>query len=253
MTQPMQFPDPAGGYPPDGGPVPDGPVPDGYLPGAALVPDAGRAAAGWRRALVTSLAVLVGTAVLGVAGGFLWAAVAPRAAFVMVGNGVANVVNSETNAFIAADGWYCLICLLGGVITGLLGYWLAVRRHGPVAMAAMLIGALAAGLITLWIGEQSGLSTFHHLLATLPSGAHFQTQLVLGSRSAIAFWPLAAGLMAGSLELSAALRDRRQDQEQEQAQEQAQGEAASVLPAGRGYPGAMPRFPGRHSARGTDS
>jgi hypothetical protein len=251
MTQPMQFPDPSGGYPPDGGPVPDGPVPDGYLPGAAPVPDAGRAAAGWRRVLVTSLAVLVGTALLGVAGGFLWAVVAPRAAFVMVGNGVANVVNSETNAFIAADGWYCLICVLGGAITGLLGHWLAVRRHGPVAMAAVFIGALAAGLITLWIGEQSGLSTFHHLLATLPSGAHFQAQLVLGSRGAIAFWPLAAGLMAGSLELSAALRDRPQEREQEQAQEQ--GEAASVLPAGRGYPGAMPRFPGRPSAPGTDS
>jgi hypothetical protein len=125
-----------------------------------------------------------------------------------------------------------------------------VRRHGPVAMAAVLIGALAAGLITLWIGEQSGLSAFHHLLATQPSGAHFHAQLVLGSRGAIAFWPLAAGLMAGSLELSAALRDRRQ--EQEQAQEQ--GEAASVLPAGYGgYPGAMPRFPGHPSAPGTDS
>src|ERR1035438_6774508 len=159
----------------------------------------------------------------------------------MVGTGVANVINSETNAFIAADGWYCLICLLGGVMTGLVGYWLAVRRHGPVAMAAMLIGALAAGLITLWIGERSGLSTFHHLLATLPSGAHFQAQLALGSRSAIAFWPLAAGLMAGSLELSAALRDRRQEQEQDQAQEQ---EGASVLPAGRGAPGARARCRG---------
>ena len=258
----MQFPDPVGGYPPSGGPVPDGPVPDGpvpdgHLPGEGPVPDARRAVGGWRRALVTSLAVLVGTAVLGIVGGFLWAVVAPRPAFVMVGNGVANVVNSETNAFIAADGWYCLICVLGGVITGLLGHWLAVRRHGPVAMAAVLIGALAAGLITLWIGEQSGLSTFHHLLATLPSGAHFQAQLVLGSRGAIAFWPLAAGLMAGSLELSVALRDRPREREQEQAQEQAQaqeqGEAASVLPAGRGYPGAMPRFPGRPSAPGTDS
>jgi hypothetical protein len=246
----MQFPDPVGGYPPPGGPVPNGPVPDGHLPSEGPVPDASRAVGGRRRALVASLAVLVGTAVLGVVGGFLWAVVAPRAALVMVGNGVANVVNSETNAFIAADGWYCLICVLGGVITGLFGHWLAVRRHGPVAMAAVLIGALAAGLITLWIGEQSRLSAFHHLLATLPSGAHFHAQLVLGSRGAIAFWPLAAGLMAGSLELSAALRDRRQ--EQEQAQEQ--GEAATVLPAGYGgYPGAMPRFPGHPSAPGTDS
>jgi hypothetical protein len=243
----MQFPDPVGGYPPSGGPMPDGPVPDSHLPGEGPVPDASRAVGGWRRALASSLAVLVGTAVLGVVGGFLWAVVAPRAALVMVGNGVANVVNSETNAFIAADGWYCVICALGGVTTGLLGYWLAVRRHGPVAMAAVLIGALAAGLITLWIGEQSGLGTFHHLLATLPSGSRFQAQLVLGSRGAIAFWPLAAGLMAGSLELSAALRVRRQEQDKEQE------EAALVLPAGRGYPGAMPRFPGRPSVPGTDS
>jgi hypothetical protein len=242
MTQPMQFPDPAGGYPLPGGPVPGGPGPDGHLPRSGPGLDPRRAAGGWR-ALVASLTVLVGTALLGVPGGFLWAAVAPRAALVMIGRGVANVVNSETNAFIAADGWYCLVCLLGGVITGLLGHRLAVRRYGPVAMAAVLIGALAAGLITLWIGQQSGLSTFHHLLATLPSGAHFQAQLVLGSRGAIAFWPLAAGLMAGSLELSAALRDRRQEQER----------AATVPPARHSFPGATPRFRGRHSAQRTDS
>lgn len=210
----MQFPDPAGGFPTGGGPVPGGPVPVGPMPGGAMagrgsVPHARRAAGQFWRALAASLAVLAGTALLGVVGGFIWAVVAPRAALVMVGHGVADVVNAETNAFIAADGWYCLICLAGGVISGLLGHWLAVRRHGPAAMAAVLVGALAAALITLWIGDQSGLGTFHHQLATLPVGANFRAQLALGSRAAIAFWPLAAGLTAGSIELTAALRDRR--------------------------------------------
>jgi hypothetical protein len=196
MTQPMQFPDPARQFPPGSSPVPG-------------VPDAPRPAAELRRALVISLAVVAGTALLGVLGGFLWAVIAPRAALVMVGRGAANLVNSETNAFIAADGWYCLVCLAGGVISGLLGHRLAVRRHGPAAMAAVLIGGLAASLITWWVGEQSGLATFHHLLATLPAGAHLRAQLALGSRGAIAFWPLAAGLMAGGAELTAAKRDRR--------------------------------------------
>jgi hypothetical protein len=232
MTQPMQFPDPADGNWPG-----DSLAPDAPLPGRDLLPGPAGAAGEWRGAFFTSLAVLVGTALLGVAGGFLWAAIAPRAALVIVGHGLANVVNSETNAFIAADGWYCVTCLVGGVISGLLGYVFAVRRHGPVAMAAVLIGALAAGLITLWIGQQSGLSTYHHLLATLPAGAYFHDQLVLGSRGAIAFWPLAAGLMAGGVELAALRRDRRQPA------------AASALPAGHGYPGAVPRYPGGSSGQ----
>jgi hypothetical protein len=227
MTQPMHFPDPAAGYLPPGGSR----APGRHAPGRGSAPDVARNAVEWRAALLPSLAVVAGTALLGVAGGYLWAAVAPRVALVVVGRGAADLVNSETSAFIAADGWYCVICLVGGVISGLLGYWLVVRRHGPVAMAGVLIGALAAGLITLWIGEQSGLATFHHLLATLPAGAHMQARLALGSRSAIAFWPLAAGLMAGGVEVIRAMRDPRRA-------------AAPLVLAAPGYPGAAPGYPG---------
>jgi hypothetical protein len=239
MTQPMQFPEPADGFPPAGSnPVPGGalvpgdPLPGGRsAPGANLAPDAVPTRGEWPRALATSVAVAAGTALLGVAGGFLWAALAPRAGLVMVGRGVADLVDAETNAFIAADWWYCLVALVGGVISGLLGYWLAVRRHGPVAMAGVLVGALAAGLITMWIGQHSGFATLNHLLATLPVGAHLNAQLTLGSPSAIAFWPLAAGLIAGGIELTGAMRDQRQP-------------AAAPLGAAPGYPGAAPGYPG---------
>ena len=84
------------------------------------------------------LAVAGGTALLGVVAGFLWAVAAPRPLLVMTGHGTAAVINAETSAFIAADGWYCFICLAGGLLSGLLGYLLAVRRlrpgghdHGP--------------------------------------------------------------------------------------------------------------------------
>ncbi len=223
----MHFPDPAAGYLPPGGSR----APGRHAAGGGSAPDVARNAVEWRAALVPSLAVVAGTALLGVAGGYLWAAVAPRVALVVVGHGAADLVNSETSAFIAADGWYCVICLVGGVISGLLGYWLVVRRHGPVAMAGVLIGGLAAGLITSWIGEQSGLATFHHLLATLPAGAHMQSRLTLGSRSAIAFWPLAAGLMAGGVEAISAMRERHRT-------------AVPLVLAPPGYPGAQPGYPG---------
>ena len=155
------------------------------------------------------LAVTLLTLVLGVAAGFGWIAVAPRPYLVMTGHGAAAVVNAETSAFMAADGWYCLICLAGGVISGLAGYLLAVRGSRPAGMAVVLLSALAAGLVTLWIGEHWGLATYHHLLATLPAGAYLSASLSLGASSAIAFWPLGAGIMAGGLELSDVLRERR--------------------------------------------
>ena len=165
-----------------------------------------RSAALWR----TVTAVLV-TLVLGVAAGYLWAAAAPRPYLVMTGPGAAQVTSAESSAFIGGDGWYCLICLAGGIISGLIGYLLAVRGHHPVAMALVLLSGLAAGLIALWIGQHSGQASYHHLLRTLPAGRHLSASLSLGAHSAIALWPLAAGLMAGALELNDVLRDRKRD------------------------------------------
>jgi hypothetical protein len=154
-------------------------------------------------AVVSSLAVVAGTALLGVAAGSCWAAVAPRAWLVMAGPGVADLINPETRAFIAADAAFCLVCLAGGVVSGVLGYLFAVRRHGPLPMAGIIAGAFAAAFVARWVGEQAGLATFRHLLATLPAGARFRDSLTLGARGALAFWPLAACLVAGALELVA--------------------------------------------------
>jgi hypothetical protein len=170
---------------------------------------AARAAAGLRHGVVACLTVAAGTVLLGLAAGFLWAVVAPRPMLVMTGRGTAAVINAETGAFIAGDGWYCFICLAGGLLSGLVGYLIAVRSYGPVAMIMVLVSALAAALITLWIGEHVGLVSYRHLLASLPAGARLHATLTLGARSAIAFWPLGAGLMAGGMELAAMLRERQ--------------------------------------------
>ena len=133
---------------------------------------------------------LAGSALLGIGAGLIWAAVAPRAVLQEVARGQAEFVNVETSAFIVADAWFCLIVVVGGLITGILGYRFLVRRTGWTAAAGLVLGAVAAALLALWIGENIGLGTYNHLLATSPNGTFFHESLALGAKSALAFWPL---------------------------------------------------------------
>jgi hypothetical protein len=194
MAQPSQLPLPAGRRrsPPGDGP----PAVRGLL--AALV-----------AALAAFAAVTAGTALLGVAAGFAWAAVAPRPLIVVLGPGAPYVLNQETSAFIVADGWFTLLAVAGGVISGVLGYALAVRRHGAPAMAGILAGGAAAALIARWIGQRSGAAEYHRALALGRPGVLLRAPLMLGGRGALALWPLAAGLAVGGIEAGIALRERR--------------------------------------------
>jgi hypothetical protein len=139
--------------------------------------------------LAAFAAALAGSALLGVVAGLIWAAVAPRALLQEVGHGEAQLVNAETSAFILADAWFCLISVLGGAITGVVGYRLLVRPAGWIATAGLVLGAAAASLLALWTGENIGLGTYNHLLATSPDGTFFHASLALGAKSALVFWP----------------------------------------------------------------
>jgi hypothetical protein len=170
--------------------------------------------------LLSAAAILVGSALLGLAGGQIWALLAPRAAYVVVSHGSADVVNPETSAFITADLVYCAIGAVSGLIIGLAGYLLAVRRYGPWPMAAIGAGSAAAGVLTRWIGEHSGLTAFDHHLLSSPLGTHLPAPLALaGDTSAttwptvaslpdLALWPLAGCAVAGGLVLIGVLRER---------------------------------------------
>jgi hypothetical protein len=133
---------------------------------------------------------LAGSAVLGVVAGLIWAAVAPRPMLQEIARGEAELVNAESTAFIVADAWFGLVAAVGGVITGVLGYRFLVRRAGAAATAGLVLGALAAALVALWVGENIGLGTYNHLLASSPTGAVFHASLALGAKSTLAFWPL---------------------------------------------------------------
>jgi len=214
MANPSQLPPAGPGGPP--GDAQDGP------------------AGGMYPALLALAAVIAGTALLGAATGFAWAAVAPRALIVVVGRGSADVVNPETSAFIAADGWFTLLTAVGGVISGLLGHALAVRKHGPLAMSGVLVGGAVAALIARWIGQGSGAAAFNQALAAGRPGDLLREPLMVGGPGSLAFWPIAAGLVAGGIEGFILLRERRQAPSPVRARA-APGYGQAVSPQADGY------------------
>jgi hypothetical protein len=127
--------------------------------------------------------------------GLIWAAVAPRPLLQEIARGEAELMNAESTAFIVADAWFGLVGAVGGVITGVLGYRFLVRRAGAAATAGLVLGALAAALVALWVGENIGLGSYNHLLATSPTGTFFHASLALGAKSTLAFWPLFTSLV----------------------------------------------------------
>jgi hypothetical protein len=137
---------------------------------------------------------LVGSAVVGILCGLLWGELAPRAMLQEVGTGTAEVINAETRAFFGADVWFCGIAVLAGLLTGVLGYRFGVtRRDGgarAAVAAALILGAVAGEFVMLWLGEQIGLSAYSQHLASSSNGTLFSASLALGSKSALAFWPL---------------------------------------------------------------
>ena len=147
--------------------------------------------------------VTAAVALLGVPAGFAWVAIAPRVTVVVTGHGVAEVINPETKAFIAADGWYCVVGVLGGLLAGVAGYLAAVRRHGPLAVAALILGGLAASLVEWWIGRSAGLASFRKALFLSHQGAVLHAPLVLRAHGALVVWPLTAALVVGLAELLA--------------------------------------------------
>lgn len=147
------------------------------------------------RAVLAWFAVpAAGSALLGLLAGLIWGEAAPRALLQEVGSGTAQLVHTETTAFIAADAWFCGIGVAAGLITGVLGYRFGVARRAGAARAAvaagLILGGLAGAFIMLWLGEQIGLSAYNQHLASSPNGTLFHASLGLGAKSALAFWPM---------------------------------------------------------------
>ncbi len=156
--------------------------------------------------MVVLAAIVAAVALLGVPAGFAWAAIVPRVAVVVTGHGAAQVINPETRAFIAADGWFCVVGVIGGLLAGVAGYLAAVRRYGSLAVVGLVLGGLAASFVQWWIGRDIGLAAFRSSLFLAHQGAVLHAPLVLRAHGAVVIWPLTTALVVGLAELLAGQR-----------------------------------------------
>jgi hypothetical protein len=152
--------------------------------------------------------------------GLIWAAIAPRPLLQEIAHGEAQLVSAETTSFIVADAWFALVTAVGGLITGILGYRILVRRADAAATAGLVLGAVGATFLALWVGDNIGLGTYNHLLATSATGAFFHSSLALGAKSTLAFWPLCTSgviLLGESSARRGATKPRHRQQEEPDA------------------------------------
>jgi hypothetical protein len=169
-----------------------------------------------QRELIGPVIAIAASAVLGLAAGAIWNVVAPRAVLQEVSAGTAQVVDAETRAFIAADGWFCIIAAVAGLLTGIVGYRLGIFRRGNTGRtsvtAGLIIGAVVGSYLMLWLGQRIGQAAYQHQLGYAAVGTTFSSSLVLGAKSALAFWPLFTSLVIVLGEIGGGHRGPEPDQ-----------------------------------------
>lgn len=93
----------------------------------------------------------VSVSVLGFGLGLLWYLAAPPLPVRKVEGGFAYIQPNPEQP-VAADGWFAILGLLFGVLVAL-AFWALLRRsRGPVQLAGLVLGAIAAGWIAFNFG-----------------------------------------------------------------------------------------------------
>lgn len=152
-------------------------------------PTVGRAALAH---LVTGVLVVLALGLLGAGGGLLWHLLAPRTRYI-VQDGTPLFAEPLPQTPVAADGWFAVIALVAGVLTGTLLQTVCYRwmLGGVLGLA---IGSVLAAF-TMWqVGHLFGAAAFADALANARDGTELLAPLDVHARGVLTLWPLAATL-----------------------------------------------------------
>ncbi|MCW2524495.1 MAG: hypothetical protein JWO63_2830 [Frankiales bacterium] len=123
------------------------------------------------RSAIRPLAALVAVQLLaGVLIGLIWLWWSPRTVAYLVpisSTGSATVViPDESEAQIAGDGRFFLLCLIVGLLAGLLAWLLLPRRRGPATLITLAVSGLASSLVAFAVGHGFSSATKHPAVQT---------------------------------------------------------------------------------------
>lgn len=181
------------------------PYPDFSGDKHAPTPDGGPEAPDLAREVRTGVLVALAVAVGGVLLGALWLWLAPRVPLVSDGKAV-YLKDSEGEAPIAGDGWFALLGVALGVVSGALVFW-RCRRGGIAVVVGLAVGGVAASLLGMWLGMWLGPSDdVVGRAREIGSGKVFDAPLKLQAKAAVLAWPV--GAMISHLLLTGAFGPR---------------------------------------------
>ncbi|WP_349816436.1 DUF2567 domain-containing protein [Streptomyces sp. MRC013] len=198
---------------------PNGDTPGGHPALPPAPPTTGRPHAGDGRAAPDTAAearqgaaVLLATAVAGIALGLLWLWLAPRVPLVSDGRSVL-LRESEAEHAVGADGVFVLLGLAFGAL-GALAVFLRYRQGGVAVVAGLALGGVL-GSVLGW-GTGTLLGPAHDVAAharAVGEGVAFDAPLELRAYGALLAWPVAA--MAVHLALTALFGPRDPEPERD--------------------------------------
>ncbi|WP_424534607.1 hypothetical protein ACOZ38_30725 [Sphaerisporangium viridialbum] len=139
-------------------------------------------------------------ALMGVAAGFLWSALAPRTPYIITKAGP-ELTDPTTQSLIGADGWFAVVTGVAGLACGVFAYLIARKGGRPIALlAGLAVGGLLAGFLALSVGTSLGGSMVQ--AAAPRSSGIGSTVDVLGvtARGVLLSWALVAVAIFGILE-----------------------------------------------------
>lgn len=129
-------------------------------------------------------------AIVGVVAGVVWVLVVNPPEVTRAG-GRATVPPEELARQVGMDGWFALIALVAGALSGvLLMVW---RRRDPLLMVALVaLGGGLASWLMITTGKALGPADELSALRQLPDGSHVSEHLRLHASGVAWVWPIAA-------------------------------------------------------------
>ena len=141
--------------------------------------------------VVVTVAWFVGA---GVVGALAWWLLTPLPQVTKTADG-AVYDNDALTSRVAIDGWFCLVALVGGLVSGIV--LLAWRGRRPVLMVLLVVlGAALASWLMTRLGLVLGPEEETAALRGLPQGGKVPMQLELHATGVAWLWPMAAALGA---------------------------------------------------------
>jgi hypothetical protein len=105
--------------------------------------------------------------------GALWHYLSPTVPVINLGEGRIVVNDPSPEEYIAADGWFSLLCLAFGVVAAVVA-WLVLRRNrGPWLLSGVILGTLAGPVVAWQLGRLIDLGAYRDWRGSSAAGATY--------------------------------------------------------------------------------